>query len=257
VKERIITGICLLAVILPLVYFGGYWFMGLILVATAMATYEMLTMHDTLNKVPIWIKFLAIMVTLGIAFSSTLSTAWSILSTYAVFLLVIHFLKKIKFETGSFYIRTLIYIGVSFRALLEIRYHSLSLFIFLITIVILTDSMAYFTGRFFGKHKLAPKISPKKTIEGAIGGWLFGASFAIGFGLATELFAQMWVLIALAVFLPVLSQIGDLVASALKRQYDIKDFGNMFPGHGGVMDRVDSQMLAAILIYVIILFSDV
>ena len=231
--------------------------MGLILIATAMATYEMLAMHDTLTKVPMWIKILAIIATLGIAFSSTLSTAWSILGTHSVLLMFIYMFKKIIFDTGTFYTKTLIYIGLSFRALLGIRYHSLSLFIFLIATVILTDSMAYFAGRFFGKHKLAPKISPKKTIEGAIGGWLFGASFAIGFGLATELFAQMWVLIALAVFLPVLSQIGDLVASALKRQYDIKDFGNMFPGHGGVMDRVDSQMLAAILIYVIILFSDV
>jgi len=258
VKERIITGICLLAVILPLVYVGGYSFMGLILVATAMATYEMLAMHDTLTIVPVEVKFFAIIATLGIAFSLTLSMAWWVLCVHSIFLILDYYVfKKINVETGLFYTKTLIYIGLSFKALLAIRYHSLSLFIFLIATVILTDSMAYFAGRFFGKHKLAPKISPKKTIEGAIGGWLVGASFAVGFGLVTELFAQMWILVVLAIFLPILSQIGDLVASALKRQYGIKDFGNMFPGHGGVMDRVDSQMLAAILIYVIILFGSV
>jgi len=258
VKERIITGICLLAVVLPLVYFGGYWFMGLILFATVIATHEMLAMHDTLTKVPKWIKVLAMVATLGIVFSPTLSKAGFILGSHSIFLWFICLaLKKINVETGSFYTKALIYVGFSFRALLGIRNHSLTLFIFLMAIVILTDSMAYFTGRFFGKHKLAPKISPKKTVEGAIGGWLAGAVFAIVFGLLAGLFSQSWILIVLALFLPILSQIGDLVASALKRQYDIKDFGKMFPGHGGVMDRVDSQMLAAILIYVIILIGGV
>jgi len=258
VKERIITGICLLAAVLPLVYFGGYWFMGLMLIVTVIATWEMMAMHDTLIEVPLLIKIIAIVVTLGVAFSPTISMAWYILGIHLIFLWFIYFaFKAINMETRTFYIRAPIYIGLSFRALLGIRNHSLTLFIFLIAIVILTDSMAYFTGRFFGKHKLAPKISPKKTIEGAIGGWLSGAAFAIGFGLLTELFAQMWILFILAFFLPILSQIGDLVASALKRKYDIKDFGKLFPGHGGVMDRVDSQMLAAILIYVIILFGRV
>jgi len=247
----------LLAVVLPLVYFGGYWFMGLILFAAAVATWEMAAMHDTLTKVPMWIKILAIMATVGIAFSPTILLSWAILGSHSVFLWFLYALKKINIETGTFYTKTLIYIGLSFRALLEIRGHSLTLFIFLMAIVILTDSMAYFAGRFFGKHKLIPKISPKKTIEGAIGGWFAGAAFATWFGIRTELFTQMWVLMVLALFLPILSQIGDLVASAMKRQYDIKDFGKIFPGHGGVMDRVDSQLLAAVLIYVIILFGGV
>ena len=84
---------------------------------------------------------------------------------------------------------------------------------------------------------------------------LVGFIFALVFGLMQGLFAQTWVLIVLAIGVPLLSQMGDLVASIFKRHYDIKDYGNIFPGHGGVMDRVDSQLLAAFLIYMIIQFG--
>lgn len=252
-KERIITAICLLAVVIPLIYFGGYWFMGLGLIATVIAAWEMVNMHDSLNKTPIWIKGLSIIATVAVVFIPHNSLAFKIVAGYACVLILIKvILKGINDQGIKFHVFTLVYIGFAFRALLEIRESSLTLFIFLIAIVIFTDSMAYFAGRFFGKHKLASKISPKKTIEGAIGGWLAGAGFAVAFGLANNLFAEMWVLVVLAVCLPILSQTGDLVASALKRKHDIKDYGKIFPGHGGVMDRVDSQMLAAVLIYVIL-----
>lgn len=252
-KERVITAICLLAVVIPVVALGGYWFIGLGLLATIIATWEMAAMHDHLIKVPNWIKILTILATLGVVFVPSLSIVWLLLSPIWLFLLLICCgLKRISVETGCFYMIIFTYIGFSFRSLLHIRNHSLTLFIYLIAIVILTDSAAYFAGRFFGKHKLAPKISPKKTVEGAVGGWLAGAGFAVVYAMMNDLFTEVWVLIVLAICLPILSQIGDLVASALKRKYGIKDYGKIFPGHGGVMDRVDSQLLAGILLYVIL-----
>lgn len=256
VKERVITAICLLAVVIPVVVLGNYWFIALGIIATTIASWEMLAMHDHAIKVPIWVKIFAIIVILGVVFIPSLSTIGLILTPiWLLFILLCYVSKQINFKTGCFYIKTFIYIGLSFRSLLEIRNHSLILFIFLIGVVILTDSLAYLAGRCFGKHKLAPKISPKKTIEGAIGGWLAGAVFAIAFGLINELFTQVWVLILLAICLPVFSQIGDLVASAMKRKYGIKDYGKIFPGHGGVMDRVDSQLMAGIMLYVILYFG--
>jgi len=260
-KERIITAICLLAVVLPLIYLGGYWLMGLGLVAVLMATYEMIAMHDKLQRVPVWIKGIAFMGVLFVVFipgfrDPIFYNAQFGSMVFATLLLVINRIR-IKKNQGdiSLYPLIIFYIGFSFRALLQIRNHSLTLFIFLIAAVILTDSAAYFIGKFFGKHQLAPKISPKKTIEGAIGGLLVGFIFALVFGLMQGLFAQTWVLIVLAIGVPLLSQMGDLVASIFKRHYDIKDYGNIFPGHGGVMDRVDSQLLAAFLIYMIIQFG--
>ncbi|MCL2559585.1 MAG: phosphatidate cytidylyltransferase [Turicibacter sp.] len=254
-KERIITAICLLAVVIPIVFIGGNWFLGLMLIAATVAACEMMVMHDKEEKTHNWIKGMILVHVILIVFIPFGTEA--ALSGFVFLMIVRHGFKLINTHTTSFYFIVLLYVGLSFRALLEIRNHSLTLFFFLIATVILTDTMAYFTGMFIGKNKLAPKISPKKTIEGAVGGWLSGAMFAFMFGWSQQLFTDMWMLIVLAVGLPVLSQIGDLVASAFKRKYDIKDYGKIFPGHGGVMDRIDSQMLAALLIYVIILIGGV
>ena len=252
-KERIVTAICLLAVVIPVVMLGGYWFLGLGLMVTVIAAWEMMNLHDHLNKTTTLVKCLTIVATVSVIVVSDVMWAFKAAASYVVLILLIEAMfSPLKKGGVGLYVLTVCYIGFSFRALLEIRQHGLILFIFLIVLVVLTDSAAYFTGRVWGKHQLAPKISPKKTVEGAIGGWVAGAGFATLFGLANHLFTEMWVLTVLAVSLPILSQIGDLIASALKRRYGIKDYGKIFPGHGGVMDRVDSQMLAGLLLYVII-----
>ncbi|MBQ7288354.1 MAG: phosphatidate cytidylyltransferase [Clostridia bacterium] len=104
-----------------------------------------------------------------------------------------------------------------------------------------TDTGAYFTGVFFGKHKIAPEISPKKTAEGCIGGILFCAvyTFLVSFFMLHNLSYSIWIT-ALSPLFAVAGMIGDLSASLLKRAYNIKDYGNIMPGHGGIMDRFDS-----------------
>ena len=122
------------------------------------------------------------------------------------------------------------------------------------------DIMAYFSGYLFGKHKMAPKLSPKKTIEGAVGGILGSVVIALGMTYIYGLTAfsqnsvvadigENWVL--LAVFAAIgsfVGIVGDLFASAVKRQQGIKDYGNIMPGHGGVLDRFDSFFLVAVII---------
>jgi len=256
VKERIITSICLLAVVLPLIYFGGYWFVGLSLIAMSIAVWEMIAMHDQKKEVLLGAKIITFLGTFSIVFVPNIVDAVFLGGLSAMILLILSVCIRNQGDI-KFHLFIIPYIGFSFRALLAIRSHSIGLFIFLIGIVIFTDSTAYFAGRFWGKHKLAPKISPKKTVEGAIGGWLAGSGFAFLFGLTQNFFTELWILIVLAVVLPILSQIGDLVASALKRHYGIKDYGKIFPGHGGLMDRIDSQLLAALFIYVVILIGGV
>ncbi len=113
----------------------------------------------------------------------------------------------------------------------------------------ITDTMAYFTGYFFGKHKLCPKISPKKTIEGSIGGTICCTGIFALYGWIVGLLGggqpNYWMLAALGLVLSVLSQIGDLSLSLLKREHGIKDFGNIMPGHGGILDRFDSFLAVA------------
>ncbi len=116
------------------------------------------------------------------------------------------------------------------------------------------DTLAYFTGRFFGKHKLCPNISPKKTVEGAIGGVAStGIVAVVVYGLTKgwEVLPLVLVFVG-AVLLAIVSIFGDLFASVVKRHFDVKDYGKLFPGHGGVMDRFDSTIPVAILMSVLI-----
>jgi len=117
----------------------------------------------------------------------------------------------------------------------------------------LTDTFAYLAGRFFGKHKLWPEISPKKTIEGAIGGLIGSTVGILIYGWILQFvfhFEVNYIYIAILAFLSsVLAQFGDLSASVIKRQYHVKDYGHIMPGHGGVMDRFDSVIFTAPFIY--------
>ncbi len=170
-------------------------------------------------------------------------------------------------------ITTILYTGIGFAAITILKYLGMRYIVFLFLITTLTDVFAYLTGMLFGKHKMAPKISPKKTWEGAIGGTivatilgsvfalLYGVMFGNFFGPAKEtlltgicntenltMIGISIILVLITFFTSIIGQIGDLVASRLKRTYDIKDFGNIFPGHGGVLDRLDSALLASLFL---------
>lgn len=118
-----------------------------------------------------------------------------------------------------------------------------------------TDSFAYFTGRLFGKHKLIPQVSPKKTVEGAVGGFVCCALTTLLYGLIVERcfhVAPNYLVLGISgLVIGVVSQIGDLMMSALKRQQGIKDFGWMLPGHGGLLDRFDSGMAVSVLVLIV------
>ena len=117
-----------------------------------------------------------------------------------------------------------------------------------------TDIFAYFTGYALGKHKLCPKISPKKTIEGSIGG-IFGSMLLCGlFGWFVAGGVYFVHTLAIGALGGVISQAGDLTASVFKRKMGIKDYGNLIPGHGGVLDRFDSVLFTAPLVYYYIIF---
>ena len=117
-----------------------------------------------------------------------------------------------------------------------------------------SDTCAYAAGRLFGKHKLAPVLSPKKSIEGSVGGILGSAIIGVIFGLIMSHFTgkseNLIIIFAVIGGLgSVISQVGDLAASGIKRNFDIKDYGNLIPGHGGILDRYDSIIITAPIVY--------
>lgn len=136
--------------------------------------------------------------------------------------------------------------------------HGLFLILFAMFCAWFTDVGAYFTGSFFGKHKLCPNISPKKTVEGAAGGVLLCVFatlilYAVFANFVFEEKSNSYISVAImTAFLSALSMCGDLTASVIKRNFGIKDFGKLIPGHGGVMDRFDSFTFVAVALYAIL-----
>jgi phosphatidate cytidylyltransferase len=116
----------------------------------------------------------------------------------------------------------------------------------------LGDTGAYFAGRAFGRHKLAPVLSPKKTWEGAIGGLLTSMAGAVLFGWLFGLDLSWWGIALLGGLLDVFGVLGDLAESMLKRAFGVKDSGSILPGHGGILDRVDSVLFAGPVLYLVV-----
>lgn len=151
-------------------------------------------------------------------------------------------------------------IFIRLRDLFAIEQFGIYLIFYALICALATDSGAQLAGMAFGKHKMSPNISPKKTVEGAIGGLIFslilnGAAMILYNRLADFKMDEFAVTVLLACCLPVsfLGMMGDLTASVLKRNFDVKDFGKIFPGHGGVMDRFDSSMFTLSVTYALAL----
>jgi len=145
----------------------------------------------------------------------------------------------------------LLYIGVPLGTLAAIRsIGGRDATLLLMATIVVSDSAQYYTGRAFGRHQLAPAISPKKTVEGALGGLLFGtAAMTLG-GLEVFKGANIWLLVGTSIAVVVFGMIGDLFESLLKRSAGVKDSSTLIPGHGGVLDRIDSWLFAAPIFYV-------
>ena len=122
----------------------------------------------------------------------------------------------------------------------------------LLAITFATDTGAYACGRLFGRHRLAPRVSPNKTVEGAIGGLILGAAAAIGVPMLLGVATRMPGPLLVATLVPLAAMTGDLVESALKRRLGVKDMSNLLPGHGGLLDRLDSLLLAGPCLYWIV-----
>lgn len=195
-----------------------------------------------------------------------LPASYVLMVFYAIYLVVcngtVSFTKASGLVMFSAVIIYCFYSLIYLKQLLPVESYSYDAIFFIILILCFAwggDTFAYFAGRAFGKHKLCPKVSPKKTVEGAIGGvlgtMLLGTVATLAYSFAadrTAIFSRsnfgvsMYLIIALlGMVAAVLGIYGDLFASVVKRQHGIKDYGKIFPGHGGILDRFDSVMFIA------------
>lgn len=195
-------------------------------------------------------------------FIVTLALALFVFLLY-LFVAAVFMKGKLEFASISAGFMLVMYIVCCFSALSVIRYIG-NAGIFNIGMVFIgawiSDIFAYFSGRLFGKHKLIPEVSPKKTVEGSVGAIVCTTLFMLLYGLIISLATEFSVnYVVLAIAGPVLSvvgQIGDLIASLVKRERGVKDYGTLLPGHGGIMDRFDSILtVSGATMIIVLLFA--
>jgi phosphatidate cytidylyltransferase len=271
--KRILTAVVLIAVVFALIFLAPLWLIAVVAaIVAALAAYEYRDLaHQKDVYIPLWWLLGAIaLIFLSIHYQPTFELPVLTLITF-ILLAWSGFrapLQRVLLDTalGLF---ALIYVVYPLTLLTLIKAHEdgTGLLVFLFVCVWFGDIAALYVGKNFGRKKLAPQLSPNKTWEGSIasvaGSVAFGMGvYYLGQFLDTRGFAQLhigwpiWQLVLLAIVLNFAAQLGDLLESAIKRGAGIKDSGTMLPGHGGILDRIDALLLAAPVLWYILLFRD-
>lgn len=262
-KQRVISGAVLVVILAITLYFGGIVTCGLMALVSLVGNMELLRVYGVNKKTPGIVCYLA---TVLYYIAIYLDRKDIIVPMMVIYLLVMLAVYVLTFPTYSdkqimaafmdfFYVSVML----SFVYLIRNMEHGLVLVLLIFVSSWINDTCAYFVGRALGKHKMAPVLSPKKSIEGLIGGivgaGVFGAVFGILFDKYVDTMNYAPLLFAVVGAVGALpAVIGDLAASAIKRNNDIKDYGKLIPGHGGILDRFDSIIFTAPIIYYLLVY---
>ena len=276
-KTRIIVSV----VLLPLFFAILFFFPPIILTAAisllaAIGSFELMKAASDALHAPIrpavYAIIIAAVVPPAVYYSSILMSAATMMMTVSALaivfilmsLLVIDFLltskkeKRIKLRQLPVILAAAVIIPYMLSALISLRLLPTGHLLVLLPIIVtfLTDSGAYFTGMSIGKHKAFPTISPKKTVEGCIGGLVIGIAGMLIYGLIIDIATQHTIVYPLLIIYglvgAVVTEAGDLVFSFIKRKCNVKDYGKIIPGHGGVLDRFDSMIFSAPTMFLLV-----
>ncbi|MCP0886033.1 phosphatidate cytidylyltransferase [Ligilactobacillus sp. WILCCON 0076] len=257
-KQRVITAVVALIIFIPLLIVGGFAFNILVIAMGLVATSEFLRMRKKLLiSTEAILSFLAMASLLipikWLDFVPEQMTNIGMFYFFVMCLLLYTVVSKNRFSFDDAGVLTLgmIYAGFGFNYMMAARENGLWILLYALLIVWITDSGAYMIGRKLGKHKLAPHISPNKTWEGSIGGTVVAVVLV---GIYMYFFPQVQLydyltMLILTLLFSIGGQFGDLVESAFKRHYRVKDSGNILPGHGGILDRFDSLLFVLPLMH--------
>ncbi len=257
-KTRLLSGILLVIIALATIISGGYVLFGTLLLISLIGMSELYKILDV-HKSPLGFAGYAMAIVYYFCILKQTEQQSFIIILFVLLLMFIYVFSYPKYRSehvmltffGLFYVTYMLSFVYKTRMIPEYG-------AFLVWLVFLcswgSDTCAYCVGMLIGKHKMAPVLSPKKSIEGGIGGVvgaaLLSALYAVAinhFFPGVELGAMQCAIIGAAG--SVISQVGDLAASAIKRNHDVKDYGKLIPGHGGILDRFDSMIFTAPVIY--------
>ncbi|MBE3549667.1 MAG: Phosphatidate cytidylyltransferase [Brockia lithotrophica] len=257
--SRVITALVGGSLVVSLVVLGGPAFSFLLLVISTAVFLEFAAMYERRFLTPL--NVLGVLFTWGLVFGYAFSTKFSLHTPefkdflwVAAFLLLFFYVlyrEEVSLQKLAYVFLGAVYIGLGFHYfyLLRVLPDTAAYALFVAFVVWATDIGAFLAGRLFGRHKLLPNVSPKKTWEGSLGGFVLGVLVALlaagGFRLPLSL-GQAFLLGGLLSFA---GQIGDLIESAIKRAFQVKDSGHLLPGHGGFFDRFDSMIVAYPIAY--------
>lgn len=259
-KQRVISAVVAFAIFIPVFIIGGITFNIAFFILTLLGLKEFMKVKEKEKKIPDFIRLIAYIMIALIYFGCTLngnlnfSFDYKMMSGLFLTLLlpvVLYHNDKVYNIKDAFYLLGgVLFLGFSMSLFYMYRSIGLELIIFLFLITIITDTYAYFGGMLIGKNKLLEVISPKKTWEGTIIGSLVGTFVCTVYYLTLiNPNASIFAVSIIVLFLSLIGQFGDLFFSAIKRKYNVKDFSNIMPGHGGILDRLDS------IIFVMLAFT--
>lgn len=250
-KKRVISAIVMLLICVPIFLIGGNLYNVGITLLAVLALTEFLDIKETKKKLPFFVKvisyaFVIMFVIAGIdnpikTFTMDYRIIGGLFVAFLVPTLLYHNREKYSINDAFYMIGSIFFLSLPMILFISIRAYSINIMIYLLLITIMTDTFAYITGNLIGRNKLLEDVSPKKTWEGTIGGTLFGTFIGVMFYI-TVINPNISIskIILITCFLSILGQFGDLAFSAIKRYYGKKDFSNLIPGHGGILDRIDS-----------------
>lgn len=264
---RCISGAILVVLALVTILSGGYVLAATLLAISCIGFFELskaTKVHsEKINALEVvcYIAIVAFYAITVYAPDDTLVLLWAVLFFLSIMGVYVFAFPKFYANQIMAAFFCVLYAPVMFSFIYRVRMTEYGIYLVWMVFIAswISDTFAYFTGVFLGKHKLTPILSPKKSIEGSIGGIvgsvLAGALF--GYLFSTKVGQEVNLIVVCAVlgaFGSIISQIGDLAASAIKRNHEIKDYGNLIPGHGGIMDRFDSVIVTAPIIYFLVYY---
>lgn len=257
-RKRIITALWGIPLLIVVIWFDEPipWFTVFASIWGSLAIYEFYTITGVSRIIPVAVFGIIWTVLLIIRPHINVDMYYPLLVISMVILPVIYLSlyrnRKRIFSVWTWMVTGIIYIGILLSYLVDLRLAAGRNWLFLaILVTFASDTLAYFVGRAFGRHLLAPRISPHKTWEGALAGvaGAVGASFIFTVSWPLQLPIDYGQAVLLGVLISVFGQFGDLLESLLKRYTGVKDSGTLMPGHGGLLDRMDSIVIAGVVVY--------
>lgn len=250
-KQKILTGLLLVAIFLPVLYYGGVLFRIAVIVFSIIGGLEITNLFK--DKWPSEMSYFIIFIILALPLLSTRYFLVGMVSILIFLFVLTAYFDWFEVVDAAILFTLLMIITLAINGVNTINTYGPLAVLFVAVSTYVTDTAAYFTGMFFGKHKLAPRISPNKTVEGAIGGWLISSVISLIYAIYVipNRFPIELMIIA-SILMPLISQLGDLAFSSFKRYFKIKDFGHLFPEHGGVLDRIDSLLFNFMFFYTLL-----